>query len=149
MVSVPSGWGPRSGAFACPLFPWLGFIVCLCAPLLFSVWLPSAMGVSFSWHLSLPRLVGLFATVSSFGFPLLLSLAASSVPLFLLCSTWLFWVVLRSLGGLLCSFGLAPFSFLARKLLFYCLGFQLFVFRASRWSSAGFPFLPRCFPFFL
>ena len=51
-----------------PCFPWVGFIVCLCAPLLFSVWLPSALWVSFSWHLSLPCLVGLFATVSSFGF---------------------------------------------------------------------------------
>ena len=127
----------------------LGFIVCLCAPLLSSVWLPSALWVSFSWHLSLPRLVGIFATVSSFGFPLLLSLAASSVPLFLLCSTLLFWVVLRSLGGLLCSFGLALFSFPARTLLFYCLGFQLLVFRVSRWSSTGFPFVPPCFPFFL
>ena len=132
-----------------PCFPWVGFIVCLCAPLLFSVWLPSALWVSFSWHLSLPRLVGLFATVSSFGFHLLLSLAASSVPLFLLCSTLLFWVVLRSLGGLLCSFGLAPFSFLARKLLFSCLGFSASRVRVSRWSSTGFSFVRHCFPFFL
>ena len=36
-------WGPGSGAFACHLFPWVGFIVCLCAPLLFSGWLPSAL----------------------------------------------------------------------------------------------------------
>ena len=111
-----------------PYIPWLGFVVYLCAPLLFSGWLPSARWVSFSWPLSLPRLVGLFATVSSFAFHLLLSLAASSVPLFLLCSTLLFWVVLRSLGGLLCSFDLAPFSFLTRKLLFYCLRFPLLVF---------------------
>ena len=36
-------WAPGSGAFAYHLFPWVGFIVCLCAPLLFSVWLPSAL----------------------------------------------------------------------------------------------------------
>ena len=50
----PFRWGPRSGAFACPLFPWVGFIICLCAPLLFSVWLRSALWFSFSWLLSLP-----------------------------------------------------------------------------------------------
>ena len=70
--------------FACPLFPWLAFIVCLCAHLLFSVWLPSALCSSFSWYLYLHRLVGPLATVSSFGFLSLLSLAASSVSLFLL-----------------------------------------------------------------
>ena len=84
---VPSGCGPRSGAFACPCFPWLGFIVCLCAPLLFSVWLLSALWVYFSWHLSLPRLVGLFADVSSLAFLCYccslrpLSLSPSCVPL--------------------------------------------------------------------
>ena len=119
--------GSRVRCFCLPLVPWVGFIVCLVAPLLFSVWLPSALWVSFSWHLSLPRLVGLFATVSSFAFQLLLSLAASSVPLFLLCSTLLLWVVLWPLGGLLCSFGLTPFSILARKLLSPVLGFQLLV----------------------
>ena len=144
LVSVPSGWGPGSGAFACPLFSLVRLHrLPLCSSSLLCV--ASFCSVGFLLLASsLPRLVGPFATVSSFGFPLLLSLAASSVPLFLLGSTSLFWVVLRSLGGLLCSFGLAPFSFLARKLLFYCL-----VFRVSRWSSAGFPFVPRCFPFFL
>ena len=76
-------WAPGSGAFACRLFPWVGYIVCLCAPLLFSVWLPSALSVSFSWHLSLPRLVGLFRHRFFFGYPWFLSLAASSVLLFL------------------------------------------------------------------
>ena len=80
-----------------------------------------------------------FATVSSFGFHLLLSLTASSVPLLLLCSTLLFWVVLRSLG-LLCSCGLASFSFLARKFLSPVSGFQLLVFRVFCWSSTGFFF---------
>ena len=75
----------------------------------------------------MPRLVGLFATVSSFDFPWFLSLAASSVPFFLLGSTLWFGVVLRSLGGLLCSFGLAPFSFVDRKFLSPVSGFQLLV----------------------
>ena len=83
---------------------------------------------SFSWHLSLPRLVGLFATVSSFGFHLLLSLTASSVPLFLLCSTLLFWVVLRSLVlvALLPSlFWLGSSFLLSRVFSSSCLGFLL------------------------
>ena len=134
---LPAGF-PGPVLLLAPCFPWVGFIVCLCAPLLFSVWLPYSLWVSFTWRLSLPRLVGLFATVSSFGFHLLLSLAASSVPLFLLCSTLLFSVVLRSLGDLLCSFGLAPFSFLARWLLSPGSGFQLLL--------LGFPVgLPRVF----
>ena len=104
-------WAPRSGAFACRLFPWVGFIVCLCAPLLFSVWLPSALSVFFSWHLSLPRLVGLFASVSSLAFLgscRSLHPRSLSLPLEFHFAVWL---VLRSLSGLLCSFGLAPFSF--------------------------------------
>ena len=133
-------WGLGSDAFACHLFPWVGFIIYLCAPLLFSVWLPYALWISFSWHLSLPRLVGLFDTVSSFDFHWFLSLAASSVSLFLLFSTWWFWVVLRSLVGLLCSFGRAPFPFLARKFLSPVSSFQLLVFRVFRWSSKGFFF---------
>ena len=139
LVSVPSGWGPVSGAFACPCFPWLGFIVCLCAPLLFSVWLPSALWASFSWLLSLHRLVGPLATVSSFGFPSFLSLAASCLSLPLVFH-------LAVLGSPPVAwwpsvfFGLAPFSFLERMFLFYCLGFQLLVFRVSRWSPLWFSF---------
>ena len=32
------------------VFPWLGVIICLCAPLILSVWLLSALWASFSWH---------------------------------------------------------------------------------------------------
>ena len=35
------------------VFSWLGIIVCLCAPLIFSGWLLSALWASFSWHLFL------------------------------------------------------------------------------------------------
>ena len=53
--------------------------------------------------LSLPHFIGPVATVSSFCFPLLFLLDASSVSLFLLCSSLQLWVVLRSLCGLQCS----------------------------------------------
>ena len=53
--------------------------------------------------LSFPHLIGPVATVSSFYFPSLFLLDASSVSLFLLCSSLQLWVVLRSLCGLQCS----------------------------------------------
>ena len=70
-----------------PCFPWLGFIVCRCAPLLFSVWLPSALWVSFSWHLPCLALLGFspqFLLLVFRGYCRLLrplSLSSSCVPL--------------------------------------------------------------------
>ena len=78
--------------------------------LLFSVWLHYDLSVFFFLVSSLTRLVGLFRHSFFFGYPCFLSLAASSV----LSSSrvsFTVWLVLRSLSGLLCSFGLAPFSF--------------------------------------
>ena len=149
LVSVTSGSGPGSGAFACPLFSLVRLRrLPLCSSSL--LWVASFCSMGFLLLASfLASPCWAFRHRFFFGFPLLLSLAASSVPLFLLCSTLLFWVVLRSLGGLLCSFDLASFSFLTRKLLFYCLGFPLLVFRVSRCSSTGFSFVHHCFPFFL
>ena len=90
--------------------------------------------------------LGLFPCLTLLGFsPPFLLLAflcycrsLRPLSLFLLCSTLLFGVVLRSLGGLLCSFGLAPFSFLARKFFSTVSGFCS--------SCLGFPVgLPRVF----
>ena len=135
------------------VFSWLDVIVCLCAPLLFSVWLLLLCGLPSLGIFSLLRIIGPLATVSSSCFPSLFLLAESSVSLFLLCSSLRCRVVFRSLCGLLCSLwtyslmGSSPggpfFSF------FYCLGFQLLVFGGSRWSPSCFLFEPRCFPFFL
>ena len=144
LVSVTSDWGPGSGAFACPLFSLVRLHrLPLCSSSLLCV-----------------------ASFCSVGFLLLASFLAS--PPFLLLA---FLCYCRSLRPLSLSlplvfhfavlgsppvawwpsvfFGLAPLSFLAQKLLFYCLGFQLLMFRVSCWSSMGFPFVPRCFPFFL
>ena len=69
-------WAPGSGSCACRLF--LGW-----ASSFASVWFHSALSVSFSWYLSLTRLVGLFRHHFFFGYPWFLSLAASSVLFFL------------------------------------------------------------------
>ena len=81
---------------------------------------------SFSWHLSLPRLVVLFRYRFFFGYSWFLSLAASSVLLPLVFH-FAVWLVLRSLSVLLCSFGLAPFSLSGSDVPFTCLGFLILV----------------------
>ena len=148
MVSVTSGWGPGSGAFACPLFSFGSFH---CLPLCSSSLLCVASFCSVGFLLLASFLASPclpFATVFSFGFHLLLSLSASSVPLFLLCSTLL-------LGSPPVAWWPSVFFwpcsllFLARRLLFSCLGFSAPRVRVSRWSSTGFPFVRLCFPFFL
>ena len=102
-------WAPRSGDCACHLF--LGWASSLASVLLFSVWLHYDLSVFFFLVSSLTRLVGLFfATVSSLA---ILDSCRSLLPRSFSSSRVSFavWLVLRSLGGLLCSFGLAPFSF--------------------------------------
>ena len=58
------------------------------------------------------------------------------------------WLVLRSLSGLLCSFGLAPFYFWI-DVPFTCLGFSATCLRVFRGYSTEFSFVRLCFPFFL
>ena len=111
----------------------MGFIVCLCAPLLFSVWLHSALSVSFSWYLSLTRLVGLFRHRFFFGYLWFLSLAASSVLLFLSSFPLRFGWSSGRLSGLLCSFGLAP--------LYFWIGRSFHLSRVFCYLSYGFPWL--------
>ena len=85
------------------VFSWLDVIVCLCAPLLFSVWLLLLCGLPSLGIFSLLRIIGPLATVSSSCFPSLFLVAESSVSLFLLCSSLRCRVVLRSLCDLPCS----------------------------------------------
>ena len=75
-------------------------------------------GLSSLGIFSLPRLVGPLDTVSSFFFPSLFSLDASSVSLCLLCSSLRIWVVLRSLCGLLCSLWTYSLVGSSREILF-------------------------------
>ena len=149
LVSFPSGWVPVSGAFACP---WFSLVRLHRLPLCSSSLLCVASFCSVGFLLLASFLVSpcwVFSHHFLLWLSFVLSLVASSVPLFLLCSTLQFLVVLRSLGGLL-FFWPCSLRFRARTFLFYCLGFRLLVFRVSRWSHPGvFPFVPRCFPFFL
>ena len=49
--SFSFGLGSHAGCYCLRLvFLWLCIIVCLCATLLFPVWLLSALWASFSWH---------------------------------------------------------------------------------------------------
>ena len=91
LVSVTSGWGPGSGSFACPLFSLVRLHrLPLCSSSLLCV--ASFCSVGFLLLASfLASPCWAFRHRFFFGFPLLLSLAASSVPLSLLCSTLLFW----------------------------------------------------------
>ena len=95
------------------VFPWLGIIVCLCARLLFSVWLLSALWASFSWHLFLAShswsLCHCFFILLSFVIFACCVLCLSLPRVFLLT----IWVVLRSLCGLLCS--LWPYSLVGSR----------------------------------
>ena len=90
-----------------------------------------------------------FATVSSFGFHLLLSLAACSVPLLLLCSTCCFGWSSGRLVAFCVLLALLPSLFWLGSSFSPVSGFQLLMFRVFRWSSTGFSFLRHCFPFFL
>ena len=108
-------WAPGSGACACHLF--LGWASSLASVLLFSVWLHYDLSVFFFLVSSLARLVGLFSP--PFLLWLSLILVARCFPRSFSSSRVSFavWLVLRSLSGPLCSFGLAPFSFWFRTFL--------------------------------
>ena len=125
------------------VFPWLGIIVCLCAPLLFSVWLLSALWASFSWHLFLAShywsLSHCFFILLSFVFFFFFSLAASSVSLFLLCSSLRFgWSSGPFVACVL--FGFPPLWVLAREVLFLMSRVSAPRVGGCRWS-------PSCFSF--
>ena len=90
------------------VFPWLGIIGCICAPLIFFVWLLSALWASFSGHLFLVShcwsLSHCFFILLSFVIFTCCVLCLSLPLVFLLA----IWVVLWSLCGRLCS--LWPYS---------------------------------------
>ena len=103
-------WAPGSGAFACRLF--LGWASSFASMLLFS---------SLCGFLLLCRFpfLGIFPCLDLLDFspPFLLWFSLVLVARYILSPSlplefhFAVWLVLRSLSGLLCSFGLAPFSF--------------------------------------
>ena len=107
-------WVPGSGAFACRLF--LGWASSFASMLLFS---------SLCGFLLLCRFpfLGIFPCLDLLDFSTLflpwlsLVLVARCIlgPSLPLEFHFVVWLVLRSLSGLLCSFGLAPFSFWFRR----------------------------------
>ena len=119
--------------FACPLFPWLGFIFCLCAPLLFSVWLPS---------------LGIFPCLALLGFlpPFLLWLSFVVVARCVLCPSLPLVFHFAVLGCPPVAWWPSVFFwpcsllFSALEVTFSCLGFSALRVRVSCWSSTGFFF---------
>ena len=148
LVSVPSGWGPGSGAFACPLF--LGWASSFASVLLFSLLCGFLLLCGF------PSL-GIFSCLALLDFspPFLLLTSFVIVARCVLCPSlplvfhfavlgsspvawWpsvLFWPCFLLFSGL--------------EVTFSCLGFSAPRVRVSRWSSGGFSFVRHCFPFFL
>ena len=103
-------WAPGSGACACRLF--LGWASSFTSVLLFSSLCGFILLCRFPF-------LGIFPCLDLLAFspPFLLWLSLVLVtrcflgPSLPLESHFAIWLVLRSLSGLLCSFGLAPFSF--------------------------------------